>query len=83
MSKTPEAIIAERGIDGIEPIEVDESAEELIAREDAEGQLDGFGSDGDVSTSAIEMDNQTMDDLAAQAGETSNETIDPDENIRG
>ncbi|MGI4755367.1 MAG: transcription termination factor NusA [Janthinobacterium lividum] len=83
MSKTPEAIIAERGIDGLEPIEVDESAEELLDREEAEGQLDGFGSDADVRESGIEMDNQTMDDLAAQAGETSNETIDPDENIRG
>ncbi len=83
MSKTPEAIIAERGIDGIEPIEVDESADDLIAREDEEGQLDGFGSDADVREAGIEMDNQTVDDLAAQAGETGSETIDPDENTRG
>ena len=83
MSKTPEAIIAERGLDGIEPVEVDESADELLEREDAEGQLDGFGSDADVREAGIEMDNQTMDDLAAQAGETSTETIDPDENNRG
>jgi N utilization substance protein A len=83
MSKTPEAIIAERGIEGYEPIEVDESAEELLEREDAEGQLDGFGSDEDISSSGIEMNNQTMDDLAALAGETGSETIDPDENTRG
>ncbi len=83
MSKTPEAIIAERGLDGIEPLEVDESAEDVLAREDAEGDLDGFGSDADISTSGIEMDNQTMDDLAAMSGEVSTETIDPDENTRG
>ncbi len=83
MSKTPEAIIAERGLDGIEPLEIEESADELIAREDAESQLDGFGSDADVREAGIEMDNQTVDDLAAQAGETANETIDPDENTRG
>ena len=83
MSKTPEAIIAERGIDGIEPIEVDESADELLEREEAEGQFDGFGSDADVREAQIETDNQTMEDLADQAGEISNETIDPDENTRG
>jgi N utilization substance protein A len=83
MSKTPEAIIAERGIDGIEPIEVEESADELLEREEAEGQLDGFGSDADVREAQIEMNNQSMEDLADQAGEISNETIDPDENTRG
>ncbi|MGI4853383.1 MAG: transcription termination factor NusA [Janthinobacterium lividum] len=83
MSKTPEAIIAERGIDGIEPLEVEESADELIAREDAESMLDGFGSDADVREAGIEMDNQSVDDLVEQSEETSNETIDPDENTRG
>jgi N utilization substance protein A len=83
MSKTPEAIIAERGIDGIEPIEVSESADELLEREELEGQFDGFGSDADVREAGIESDNQTMDDLVAEAGEYSNETIDPDENTRG
>ncbi|AFL89736.1 NusA antitermination factor [Terriglobus roseus DSM 18391] len=83
MSKTPEAIIAERGIDGVEPIEVEESADELLEREEAEGQFDGFGSDADVREAQIELDNQTMEDLADQAGEISNETIDPDENTRG
>ena len=37
----------------------------------------------DVREAGIEMDNQTMEDLAAQSEETSNETIDPDENTRG
>ena len=83
MSKTPEAIIAERGLDGIEPIEVEESADELLEREEEEGQLDGFGSDADVREAGIELDNETMEDLAAQSGEISNETIDPDENTRG
>ncbi len=86
MSKTPEAIIAERGledVDGLGPVEVDESAEDVLARQDAESDLDGFGSDADIREAGIEMDNQTMDDLAAQAGEVSTETIDPDENIRG
>ena len=84
MSKTPEEILAERfGNSGMEPVEVDESTEDLLAREDAESELDGFGSDADVREASIEMDNQTMEDLAAEAGETANETIDPDENDRG
>ncbi|HEY9136783.1 MAG TPA: transcription termination factor NusA [Terriglobus sp.] len=83
MSKTPEAIIAERGIDGVEPIEVSESADELLEREEAEGQFDGFGSDADVREAMIENDNEIIEDLAEQAGEFSNETIDPDENTRG
>ncbi|MEK6396466.1 MAG: transcription termination factor NusA [Terriglobus sp.] len=83
MSKTPEAIIAERGIDGVEPLEVSESADELLEREEAEGQFDGFGSDADVREAMIENDNEIIEDLADQAGEISNETIDPDENTRG
>jgi N utilization substance protein A len=83
MGKTPEAIIAERGIDGIEPIEVDESADDLLEREEIEGQFDGFGSDADIREAGIESDNQSIDDLVAEADEVSNETIDPDENTRG
>jgi N utilization substance protein A len=83
MSRTPEEIIAERGLDGIEPVEVSESADELLEREELEGEFDGFGSDADVREAGIELDNQTMEDLAAEAGEYSNETIDPDENTRG
>ena len=45
--------------------------------------LDGFGSDADIREAGIEMDNQSMEDLVEQSEETSNETIDPDENTRG
>ncbi len=81
MSKTTEQILSEQAGMGQEAVEVDESADDLIAREDAESQLDGFGSDADIREAGIEMDNQTVDDLAAQAGETSTETIDTDENL--
>ena len=83
MSRTPEEIIAERGLSGSVPVEVSESADELLEREELEGEFDGFGSDADVREAGIELDNQTMEDLAAEAGEYSNETIDPDENTRG
>lgn len=80
LSKTPEQVLAEQSIyAGDEPVEVEESADDIIAREDADSQVDGFGSDADIRESGIEMDNQTMDDLAAQAGETATETIDRDE----
>ena len=80
MSKTPEQILAEQAVDvDAEPIEVDESADDILAREEEESQFDGFGSDADVREARIEMDNQTVEDLAEQAGETSTETIDRDE----
>ncbi len=81
MSKTTEQVLADQALYGDEAVEVDESADDLIAREDAESQLDGFGSDADIREAGIEMDNQTMEDLAAQAGETSTETAEADENL--
>ena len=81
MSKTTEQLLSEQAGEGNEAVEVDESADDLIAREDAESNLDGFGSDADIREAGIELDNETMEDLAAQAGETSTETIDPDENL--
>ena len=60
-----------------------DNIEELLEREEAEGQFDGFGSDADIREAGIENDNQTIDDLVAEADEVSNETIDPDENTRG
>ncbi len=81
MSKTTEQILSEQAGEGNEAVEVDESADDLIAREDADSELDGFGSDADIRESRIEMDNQTVEDLAEQAGETATETIDPDENL--
>ncbi len=84
MAKTPEQILADRysGSDA-EATEAEVFADDLLDREDAMSEVDGFGSDADIRESRIEMDNQTMEDLANQAGETANETIDPDENIRG
>ncbi len=81
MSKTTEQILSEQAGEGNEAVEVDESADDLIAREDADSELDGFGSDADIRESRIEMDNQTVEDLAEQAGETATETTDPDENL--
>ncbi len=81
MSKTTEQVLADQAIYGDEAIEVDESADDILAREDAESELDGFGSDADIREAGIEMDNQTVEDLAEQAGETATETIDPDENL--
>ena len=84
MAKTPEQILVERNSGGdTDAVEIDESADDILAREDADSEVDGFGSDGDIREARIEMDNQTMEDLAEQAGETANETIDPDENTRG
>ena len=79
MSKTPEQILAEQAGGDAEAVEIDESADDIIAREDAESQIDGFGSDADIREANIEMDNQTVEDLAEQAGETGSETIDRDE----
>ncbi len=87
MAKTPEQILAERYSGGdAEASELETSAgslEDLAEREELESELDGFGSDADIREAGIELDNQTVEDLAEQAGETANETIDPDENIRG
>ncbi len=79
MSKTPEQILAEQAGTANEAIEVETSADDIVTREDADSQLDGFGSDADIREATIEMDNQTVEDLAEQAGETGSETIDRDE----
>ena len=78
MSKTPEQVLAEQAIYADEPVEVG-SIDDAVAREDRMSQMDGFGSDADLREASIEMDNQTMEDLAEQAGETGSETIDRDE----
>ncbi|WP_419805576.1 transcription termination factor NusA [Terriglobus sp.] len=78
MSKTPEQVLAEQAIYADEPVEVG-SIDDAVAREDRMSQMDGFGSDADLREAGIEMDNQTMEDLAEQAGETGSETIDRDE----
>ena len=78
MSKTPEQVLAEQAAYADEPIEVG-TIDDAVAREDRMSQLDGFGNDADLREAQIEMDNQTMEDLAEQAGETGSETIDRDE----
>ncbi len=78
MSKTPEQVLAEQAIYADEPVEVG-SIEDAAALEDRLSQVDGFGSDADIREANIEMDNQTVEDLAEQAGETGSETIDRDE----
>ena len=78
MSKTPEQVLAEQAIYADEPVEIG-SIDDAVAREDRMSQLDGFGSDADIREAGIELDNQTVEDLAEQAGETGSETIDRDE----
>jgi len=83
MSKTPEEIFAaENAGTGNVPIEVDESTEDILDREDRASNEDGF-SDADNREGDIELDNQTMDDLVAESQEVSDETIDSDEHDRG
>lgn len=78
MSKTTEAVLAEQANYADEPVEVG-SIDDVAELEDRQSQLDGFGSDADIREARIELDNQTMEDLAEQAGETGSETIDRDE----
>ena len=78
MSKTPEQVLAEQAIYADEPVEVG-SIDDAVLREDRLSQLDAFGNDADIREAQIEMDNQTIEDLAEQAGETGSETIDRDE----
>jgi len=83
MSKTPEEIFAaENAGTGNVPIEVDESTEDILEREDRASNEDGF-TDADNREGDIELDNQAMDDLVAESQEVSDETIDSDEHDRG
>src|SRR6187402_2005864 len=82
MSKTPEEIFAaENAGTGNVPIEVDESTEDILEREDRASNEDGF-TDADNREGDIELDNQAMDDLVAESQEVSDETIDSDEHDR-
>ncbi|MBS1813748.1 MAG: transcription termination/antitermination protein NusA [Acidobacteria bacterium] len=83
MAKTPEEIYAEQNAGtGNIPIEVEESAEDIAALEERMSQEDGY-SDADNREQGIELNNQIMDDLAAETGEVSDETIDADDHHRG
>ena len=84
MSKTPEQVYYEQNAGtGAVPVEVDADADEILEREASYGDVDGFGSDADVSSAGIEMNNQQMDDLVAQTNEISDETADSDDHHRG
>jgi len=83
MAKTPEEILAAQNAGaGNVPVEVEESVEDIQAREERDSELDGF-TDGDVREAGIEQDNQAVDDLVAESQEVSDETIDADAHDRG
>src|SRR5882724_508662 len=83
MAKTPEEILgAQNAGGGNVPVEVEESVEDIQAREERYSELDGF-TDGDVREAGIEQDNQAVDDLVAESQEVSDETIDADAHERG
>jgi len=83
MAKTPEEILAAQNAGGGNvPVEVEESVEDIQAREERDSELDGF-TDGDVREAGIEQDNQAVDDLVAESQEVSDETIDADAHDRG
>jgi len=83
MSKTPEEILAAQNAGtGNIPVEVDESTEDILAREDRVSEEDGF-TDADNRESGIESDNQVIDDLVADSQEVSDEGIDSEGHDRG
>jgi N utilization substance protein A len=76
MSHTPEEIIAAEGADAGSVEEVSEFSTEDVA--DAEDRASGIDAndDADAREAAIEMDNDTVDELVDQAQENSSEGID-------
>ena len=81
--ETPEEILAKEAGDGGEAEEVDDlSTEDIVDAEDRQSMSDAF-SDADAREEAIELDNDTLDTLAAEAGEISDEGIDNDGHDRG
>ena len=81
--ETPEEILAREAAesDGAEEVE-NLSTEDIIDAEDRQSMSDAF-SDADAREEAIELDNDTVDTLAAEAGEVSDEGIDNDGHDRG
>ncbi len=81
--ETPEEILAKEAAeaDGAEEVE-NLSTEDLVDDEDRQSMSDAF-SDADAREEAIELDNDTVDTLAAEAGEISDEGIDNDGHDRG
>jgi N utilization substance protein A len=60
----------------------DFSTEDIAAAED-ELSFNDANDDADAREASIELDNDTMDTLAAETGEISDETIDADDHDRG
>ncbi len=76
MSNTPEEIIAAEGAESGSVEEInDVSTEDIAAAEDALSYSDA-NDDADAREEAIELDNETVDDLVNESQEVSNEGID-------
>ena len=84
MAKTPEEILAAEAADsGETPVELHSvSTEDFAAQEDFESASDA-NDDADRREEAIELDNDTIDNLVDEAQENSDETIDTDSSDRG
>jgi N utilization substance protein A len=83
MTTTPEEILAEQAAASGEAEEVsDISAEDIAELEDAQSSSDA-NDDADAREEAIEMNNDTVDELVDQTQEVSDEGIDSDGHDRG
>ncbi len=82
MNKTPEAILAEEAAFGTAEEVSDVSTEDIAEAEELDSASDAF-SDADAREERIELDNDTVDTLADQAQEISDEGIDTDGHDRG
>ncbi len=83
MTLTPEEIIAREAAKTGSASEVDEySAEDIAAVEDRLSESDA-NTDADAREEAIELNNDTMDELVDNAQESSDEGIDSDTHERG
>ena len=81
--RTPEEILAEEAAEMGEAHELSGiSTEDIAASEEAETASDAF-SDADARMEAIELNNDTIDTMAAETGEISDEGIDNDGHDRG
>ncbi len=83
MAKTPEELIAAEAAVYGEVHEIhDISTEDIAAAEEEASASDAF-TDADVREESIELRNDSIDELVAQAQEVSDEGIDADEHDRG
>lgn len=83
MTRTPEEILAAEAAVAGDVEEVGEfSTEDLAAAEDALSMNDANDA-ADAREAAIELNNETMDQLVAEAQEVSDEGIDTDGHERG